>query len=69
VYVSIFYFGAGDGKFLISAAAAGVKKAIGVEYAENIEHKLIFDAVVQRIERNHYLGLSIKWVGNDIEQV
>jgi hypothetical protein len=71
VYGTIFYFGAGDGKFLISAAAAGAKKAIGVEHAENIGHKLIFDAVVQRIERNHYVGLSVEWqwVGNDIEQV
>jgi predicted RNA methylase len=64
-----FDFGAGDCKFLISAAAAGAKKAIGVEYAENIGHKLIFDAVVQRIESNHYLCLSVEWVGNNIEQV
>jgi predicted RNA methylase len=69
VYGTIFDFGAGDGKFLISAAAAGAKNAIGVEYAENIGHKLMFDEVVQRKERNHYLGLSVEWVGNYIEQV
>jgi hypothetical protein len=69
VHGTIFYFSAGDGKFLISAAAGGAKKAIGDEYAENIGHKLIFVAVVQRIESNHYLGLSVEWVGNDIEQV
>ncbi len=69
VYGTILNFGAGDGNFLISAAAAGAKMAIGVEYAENIGHRLIFDAVVQRIERNHYLGLSVEWAGNDIEQV
>ncbi len=69
VYGTIFDFGADDGKFLISAAVASAKKAIGVEYAENIGRKLIFDAVVHRIERNHCLGLSVEWVGNDIEQV
>jgi hypothetical protein len=66
---TIFDFGAGDGKFLISAAAIGAKQRIGVEYADNIGHKLLFDAVVQRIERSHNLSLSIEWVGNDIEQV
>ncbi len=68
-YGTIFYFGAGDGIFLISAAAAGAKKTIGVEYAEKLGHKLISDAVVQRIERNHYLCMSVERVGNDIEQV
>ena len=46
---TIFDFGACDSKFLISAAAAGAEQAIGVEYAENIGHKLLFDAVVQQI--------------------
>jgi hypothetical protein len=52
---NIVDFGAGDGKFLISAAAAGAEQVIGVEYAENIGHKLLFDAVVRRIGRNHNL--------------
>jgi predicted RNA methylase len=64
---TIFDFGAGDGKFLISAAAAGAEQAIGVEYADNIGHRLLFDAVVQRIECNPCL--PVEWVGNDIKQV
>ncbi len=66
---TIFDFGAGNGKFLISAAAVGSKQAIGVGYANIIGRKLLFDAVVQRIERIHNLSLSVEWVGNDIEQV
>ncbi len=45
---TVFDFGAGDDKFLILAAAAGAKQAIGVEYANNIGHThWLFDAVVQ----------------------
>ncbi len=46
---TILDFGAGDGKFLICAAVAGANPAIGIEFGENIGHKLLFGAVVHSI--------------------
>ncbi len=68
-YETIFYFGTGDGKVLISASPAGAKKAVGVEYAENIGHKLIFDAVVQLKERTLKSTLLTKMYVSGAQQI
>jgi hypothetical protein len=36
-YGTIFYFGAGDGKFVISAAAAGANRAIRVDMQRTLD--------------------------------
>jgi hypothetical protein len=66
---TILDFGAGDGKFLICASVAGANHAIGIEFAENIGHKLLFDAVVHCILRRYSFRPSVQWIGLNIDQV
>ncbi len=66
---TILDFGAGDGKFLICASVAGANHAIGIEFAENIGHKLLFDAVVHCILRRYSFRPSVEWIGLNIDQV
>jgi hypothetical protein len=65
----VFDFGAGDAKFLICAAVSGAKRAIGVEFPENVGHQLLFDAVVQRISQLYGILLPVTWIGMDIDEV
>ena len=66
--VDVFDFGAGDGKFLVAAAASG-RKATGVELPENTGHKMLFEAVVKRINRKYGVQLRVQWIGNNIDAV
>jgi hypothetical protein len=66
---TILDFGAGDGKFLICASVAGANHAIGIEFAENIGHKLLLDAVVHCILRRYSFRPSVQWIGLNIDQV
>jgi hypothetical protein len=61
--------GAGDGKFLICAAVVGAQQAIGIEFAENIGHQLLFDAIVHGILRRYSFRPSVQWIGLNIDQV
>ena len=66
--VDVFDFGAGDGKFLVAAAASG-RKATGVELPENTGHKILFEAAVKRINRKYGVQLRVQWIGMDIDAV
>jgi hypothetical protein len=61
--------GAGDGKFLISAIAAGANQAIRIEFAENKGHKLLFDALVQRLQNKYSICLPVEWIGCETNEV
>jgi hypothetical protein len=51
------------------ASVAGANHAIGIEFAENIGHKLLFDAVVHCILRRYSFRPSVQWIGLNIDQV
>lgn len=61
--------GAADGKFMLAAAASGSGHVTGFELPENEVHKILFDAVVKRINRKYDLLLPVQWIGQDIDEV
>ncbi len=47
---TVFDFGCSEGRCLLSAALQGARKAIGVEFPENIGYQYLFDAVRKSIK-------------------
>ncbi len=56
---TVFYFRAGEGRFLLAASARGAHKAFGVEFPQNLGYKYLFHAVCKRTKRRS-LSLSVK---------
>ncbi len=53
---------------MLSAALQGARKAIGVEFSENIGYQYFFDAVRKSIQRS-YGVLPAEWIGRNIDRV
>jgi len=65
---TVFDFGCSEGRFLLSAALQGARKAVGVELPENIGYRFLFDAVRKSMQSSSVV-LSAEWIGRDIDQV
>jgi hypothetical protein len=61
--------GAADGKFMVCAFFAGVKRVIGVEFAKNREYKIVLNAVVEKLMQEYGIESNLEWIGSDIEDV
>ena len=65
-------FGAGDGRMLLAAIAAGASKAIGYELPGNASRKYLFDAVQKRLKEEFPEGFpwdNAEWIGRSIDEV
>ena len=65
-------FGAGDGRMLLAAIAAGASEAIGYELPGNASRKYLFDAVQKRLKENFpegFLWDKAEWIGRSIDEV
>ena len=65
---TLFDFGCSEGRFLLTAALQGARKAIGVEFPENIGHQYLFDAVRKSMQRS-YGVLPAEWIGRNVDLV
>jgi hypothetical protein len=60
-------FGAGDGRVLFAAMAAGASRAVGFELHENKAHKFVFDAVCKRLASANTVVLPNEVAWSDAE--
>jgi hypothetical protein len=69
---TFFDFGAGTGMVLVAAACFDSLRQLGNELPANEGHKLICDAVCERIAKSNRTSKSmsnVKWIGEDINEV
>ncbi len=48
---------------------AGAQRVVGVEFAENIGHKMVLAAVVEKLEQEYNIEFNLDWIGCDISDV
>ncbi len=64
-------FGAADGRMMSAAQAYGADKSIGYELPENSDHKMFFQAAIERLTARYpwIKWTNAKWIARDIDEV
>ena len=65
----VFDMGAAQGIFMLCAGAAGAREVLGIEFAENIGQKLVFDAIINRLMDTYNVALPLERHAGDIDEV
>jgi hypothetical protein len=65
----VYDMGAAQGIFMLCAAAAGARGVLGIEFAENVGHKLVFDAIINRLMDAYNVALPLERHTGDIDEV